>query len=325
MRCYLRLLLLFFGLSAMVMAHQTGLSYLQLIQSDSGDIDVVYKKPLEDSQADDIHINFPSSCYKANQKIVTINNGYTIFRYGLRCSGGTLMGSRIWIDGLVSTDKGLLVEYQDKDFRQQNLLRSIQPYILIEKNPSRWKIFAEYVKLGFFHILAGFDHLLFLIAILFLSKNLRQLFYAVTAFTLAHSVSLGLTIFGWISVPVPYVEAMIALSILILYREVIKDEKNSISRRYLPLMVLVFGLLHGLGFASVLSQIGLPQHDILTSLAAFNMGIEIGQLLFVAAAGIILLLIDSLFSNKKVQIIKLLSFALGGISTFWLIERVIVF
>ena len=325
MRYCLRLLLLLFGFSAMAMAHQTGLSYLQLIQSDGGVIDVIYKKPLEDSQADDIQINFPSNCYKVNPKIVTINNGYTIFRYVLRCSGGTLIGSRIWIDGLVSTDKGLLVEYRDKDLRQQNLLRSIQPYILIEKNPSRWKIFVEYVKLGFSHILLGFDHLLFLIAILFLSKNLRQLIYAITAFTLAHSVTLGLTIFGWINVPVPYVEAMIALSILILFREVIKDEKNSISRQYLPLMVFVFGLLHGLGFASVLSQIGLPQHDIVTSLVAFNIGIEMGQLLFVMTAGVILLTVDSVFSNKKVQIIKFLSFALGGISTFWLIERVMVF
>ena len=325
MRYCLRLLLLLFGFSAMAMAHQTGLSYLQLIQSDGGVINVIYKKPLEDSQADDIQINFPSNCYKVNPKIVTINNGYTIFRYVLRCSGGTLIGSRIWIDGLVSTDKGLLVEYRDKDLRQQNLLRSIQPYILIEKNPSRWKIFVEYVKLGFSHILLGFDHLLFLIAILFLSKNLRQLIYAITAFTLAHSVTLGLTIFGWINVPVPYVEAMIALSILILFREVIKDEKNSISRQYLPLMVFVFGLLHGLGFASVLSQIGLPQHDIVTSLVAFNIGIEMGQLLFVMTAGVILLTVDSVFSNKKVQIIKFLSFALGGISTFWLIERVMVF
>ena len=171
--------------------------------------------------------------------------------------------------------------------------------------------------MGFFHILTGYDHLLFLFALLLLASDMRILLYSITAFTISHSLSLALTIFDIVDVPIPFVEAMIALSIIILYREVLVDNGVSYSRFRLPLVVLLFGILHGLGFATLLNQIGLPRYDLATALIAFNIGIELGQILFVSLAYIVMIYL----SHFRL----LLAYLLGGISTFWFIERLLSF
>jgi len=314
----------------LLVAHQTGLSYLKLTRdNNNSSIFAIYKKPLEDSQAKPIEINLPSKCLKESSQEITIENGFIIEQYRIKCLGNTLIDSRIWVDGLVSSDKGILLEYSEDGFRQQNLLRSSRPFALIERKRDSLEISLEYIGLGFAHILSGTDHLLFLFALLLLVPNLRTLLYSITAFTISHSIALALSTLDIVVTPVPFIEAMIALSILILYREVIIDDHNSLGRRYLPWMVLFFGLLHGMGFATVLGEIGLPPYDIPTALLAFNIGIELGQLLFVSSILIlhtIIYFISGSLYIKLLDSIKIyLSYILGGVSTFWFIERVVSF
>jgi len=314
-----KILLLFLSFAIPSLAHQTGLSYLKLSMKDSKRVSVVYKKPLEDSQAKGIEINFPAQC-KVDRDygdIPIIENGFIVDSFSLICSMDTLVGSRIWVDGLIKSDKGMLIEYREGDYLEQNLLRASKPFMYIEKQRGYWEIFVEYVELGFFHILSGYDHLLFLFALLLLSSNVKILLYSITAFTISHSFSLLLTVLGIVSVPIPYVEAMIALSIIILYREVIEDRGVIYNNFRLPLVVLLFGILHGLGFATLLNQIGLPKGHLLLGLVAFNIGIELGQILFVSLLYIVMRYID----HVRIQ----LSYIFGGISTFWFIERVLAF
>ncbi len=327
MKRLLSIVIYLVGVSSCVMGHQTGLSYLKITASDTEDLLLVYKKPLEDSQAKKIQIHFPAYCTRVTFGNKTVTNGFIIDTYHLNCGEKGLLGQRIWVEGLIRRDKGILIEYQDKDKKekQQNLLRASTPFMFIAVTHSSWNIFKEYVELGFFHILTGYDHLLFLLALIFLASSLKELFYSITAFTLSHSISLGLSVLGFLSVPIPYVEAMIALSIVILFREVIFDKKKIRSKFYLPLMVLLFGLLHGLGFASVLNSIGLPANDIFLALIAFNIGVELGQLLFVSFFSIVMFGIGyfSMAYHKKIEF--LIAYCMGIVSSFWLIERMLAF
>ena len=320
-----KLLFLLITFSSLSMGHQTGLSYLQLTELESRNIKGVYKKPLEDSLVEDIKIKFPSSCNKIIQKEKEFDNGYSVNRFTLYCTGGSLVGSRIWVEGLVLSDKGIIVNYKSKEVKQQNLLTATKPFMLLEQTQSLWQVSMEYIQLGFFHILNGYDHLLFVLALLFLSANFKTLFYTISAFTFSHSITLGLTILGFIELPILYVEAMIALSIMILYREIIIEDKSTSSRRYLPLMALLFGLLHGLGFATVLNTIGLDQEQIMLPLLTFNLGIELGQVLFIVLAMLILTFIEKLLSVKKALLQRTISYLMGSISAFWLLERVLAF
>jgi len=313
--------------SYLLHAHQTGLSYIQLTQKPHGEVAVVYKKPLEDSQAKGISINFPASCHRMETKNISVKNGFIVELFSLTCSHSTLKGSRIWIDGLVSSDKGVIIYYQEDGITKSRLLRASRPFMLIDDTRSLLQLFREYMELGFFHILSGYDHLLFLFALLLLVENLKVLLYSITAFTISHSITLGLSALHLIAVPIPFVEAMIALSIVVLYREVLSGDRDSLSRRHIPLMTLLFGLLHGLGFASALVQIGLPEHDILSALLSFNIGIELGQLLFVVTIVFVAFVCNTLacFRDKKAEIEQILAYIFGTLSSFWLIERVLSF
>jgi hydrogenase/urease accessory protein HupE len=309
----------------MATGHQSGLSYLRLDHEEGGSISVVYKKPIQDMLAKGIEISFPSSCSTSSENDIVIENGFIIDRYRLFCDDGTLMGMRVWIDGLVSSDKGVLVSYVRKGHVQQDLLRKNHPFILIGMERSGYEIFVDYLSLGFFHILTGVDHLLFLLALILLAANFRVLILSVTAFTVSHSATLMLSIFDLIEVPSVYAEAMIAASIVIVYREVLKDDMNSSGRRHLPRVVFLFGFLHGLGFAGMLSMIGLPHDEIPMAVLAFNVGIELGQIFFIVMAILSLLFFKSIVGVEKRKVDIALSYVFGGIAFFWLIERTLLF
>jgi len=300
-------------------AHQTGLSYLLVTQVGEGVVAVTYRKPIEDLQAAPIAINFPAGCRKTESEPVSIENGFATERYRLHCDRSAMTGARIWIEGLVSSDKGVLFRYTRGAYVQKGLLRATYPFVEIEKESSWYSVLIEYLQLGFSHIMSGFDHLLFVLALLFLATSLRELLVAVTSFTLAHSVTLALGIFGVLNVPVPFVESMIALSIVVLYREVRLSVRQKKGR--LPLVVFFFGLLHGLGFASALNGIGLPREEIPSALFAFNIGIESGQILFIVVAMVVLKSLYRMFHDEK-RIKNGIATLAGSVATFWLIERV---
>jgi hydrogenase/urease accessory protein HupE len=190
-------------------------------------------------------------------------------------------------------------------------------------------LLSEYGKLGVEHILGGYDHLLFLLCVVWLAFTFKRIVLAVTGFTIAHSITLGLAALGVVTPAIEPTEALIALSIIFVAAELARQNRDSLSWRYPVAVSSVFGLLHGFGFASVLKEIGLPTNDILMALLAFNLGVEAGQLLFIVALVILVWSIQKT-SAGKFDLSGPLSQKLGGyvvgiFATFWFFERLATF
>ena len=190
-------------------------------------------------------------------------------------------------------------------------------------------LLSEYGKLGVEHILRGYDHLLFLLCVVWLAFTFKRIVLAVTGFTIAHSITLGLAALGVVTPAIEPTEALIALSIIFVAAELARQNRDSLSWRYPVAVSSVFGLLHGFGFASVLKEIGLPTNDILMALLAFNLGVEAGQLLFIVALVILVWSVQKT-SAGKFDLSGPLSQKLGGyvvgiFATFWFFERLATF
>lgn len=321
----MKLFLLFlFLFEYLLLAHQTGLSFVDIEEDSTKNISVLYKKPLEDTQAQTIVIRFPIECIESSRKREKIVDGYVINEYRLWCGEGGLSKSRIWIEGLLSKDRGVMIRYAKAESVQKALLRATTPFIYIDKKSSDFELFYEYVKLGVEHIWSGYDHLLFVTALILLAHNMRKLLYGITAFTLAHSITLAFGILGIVTVGAVYIEAMIALSILFLARELLL-KRNTITKRHLGIVAFIFGLLHGFGFSSVLRTIGLPQDEIGLSLFSFNLGIEIGQVLFIGLVSFLLIGLKKYFMEYATSTRVAVTYFIGVLSSYWLIERVLSF
>ncbi|MGB9339162.1 MAG: HupE/UreJ family protein [Polyangiales bacterium] len=209
-----------------------------------------------------------------------------------------------------------------------------QTELVIPAVESFGAVARDYLSLGVRHILGGYDHLLFLVCLLLIAGTGRRIFITITGFTLAHSITLALSALGLVHVPIPPVEAAIALSIVFLAVEIVRGDKNSLTYRYPIAVASSFGLLHGFGFAAVLGKTGLPQTEIPAALLFFNLGVEIGQILFVA--GVILLyqlarLVARAFTRRDLSIDAVrplqtaAAYAVGCLASFWMIQRVTTF
>jgi len=207
------------------------------------------------------------------------------------------------------------------------LVRAADPVFVAPAASGPLDVLRTYVALGVEHILLGYDHLLFVLALVLFVKRLRPLLLTATAFTLAHSITLSLAALGLIHVPTPPIEALIALSILLLAVELVRatDDPGRAAGLRPAGLAFAFGLLHGLGFASALAQIGLPQHDIPLSLFAFNVGVELGQVTFIMALLTIGYLARSFSLARKRLAYRLGTYAIGSLAAFWTIERIATF
>ncbi len=181
------------------------------------------------------------------------------------------------------------------------------------------EIASAYTVLGIEHILSGYDHLLFVIALLFLVGFKQRLVWTITAFTLAHSLTLALSVLGWLTLRSPPVEATIALSIMLVAGEALRKE-TTLSRRWPALVAFLFGLVHGLGFAGALQQFGLPENHLAAALLTFNVGVELGQLLVVAVAYIIYKALAGWPRSAIARAPTL--YAIGSFAAFWSIGRI---
>lgn len=195
---------------------------------------------------------------------------------------------------------------------------------------STWAAARRYTLLGVEHILVGIDHLLFVLALLFVVGGGWRLVKTITAFTIAHSLTLGLATLGYVNVPSAPVEAAIALSIVFLCVEIIhaRRGRTGLTYAYPWIVAFAFGLLHGLGFAGALSEIGLPPPEIPVALLFFNIGVELGQLLFVFAAFLVLALLRRITGMTRdaaayLTVEHAVVYAIGILASYWLIERAI--
>lgn len=305
-------------LSTLAQAHQSGLSFINLQENSDKTISVVYKKPLADTRGEDIIVNYPSRCVQQSPIIKTIENGFIIRTYRLNCGHTALNKSRIWVEGLISSDRGVLVRYENSQNVFKSLLRSTTPFMTIDKQNSKLQLFLEYIQLGILHILEGFDHLCFVMGLLILSTSLKKLLYTISAFTLSHSITLIFGILTTATINMAYVEAMIALSILFLAKEIML-ERQTFTKKHLGVVAFLFGLVHGFGFSSSLSSIGLPHNEIPLSLFSFNLGIELGQIIFIVIASLLLKAVHKFISEKRID--TAVAYTIGSVSSLWLFER----
>ena len=243
----------------------------------------------------------------------------------LRCGAAGLAG-RLGMDGVGKGFSAVLVKvhWLDGGMRVYTLTAgqpTVQLFGSADDQRGMGEIARAYTLLGVEHILSGFDHLLFVIALLFLVGFQRRLVLTITAFTAAHSITLALSALGWLSLRTSPVEASIALSIVLVAGEALRS-RHTLARRWPALVAFLFGLVHGLGFAGALKEIGLPDNHLLVALLTFNLGVEIGQLLTVAAAGLLFLALRRLpvLAPAPARVVTL--YAIGGVAAYWSIERV---
>jgi hydrogenase/urease accessory protein HupE len=313
-------------------AHALEPGFLELTPLGGDDWRVTWRKPQVNGRPMAIDAVLPQGCSPRRGPEPTFDGRAFIAGWVAQCPGG-LGGGEITIDGLDRTRTDVLVRYALAPDRaaQTTRLTSLAPSFTMTLDPSRWGIFTSYVALGTDHILTGFDHLIFVFALLLLIRDWRKLLATVTCFTLGHSLSLAAASLGWIVVPGPPVEAAIALSIMFLAAELVRptDGQTHLAERYPWAVALAFGLLHGLGFARALVEIGLPEGEVPLALVSFNLGVEAGQLLFIGMVIGIAAILARLFPMDFARLmapggrgVQVLSYAIGGIAAFWLVERV---
>jgi len=213
---------------------------------------------------------------------------------------------------------------------QLERILAVNPSFVSRPSPGRWEVVRTYTILGVEHILAGFDHLLFVLALVLLVQGTRLLI-TITAFTAAHSLTLAGATLGWVHVPGPPVEASIALSILFVASEIVHTRQGrfSVTQRYPWVVAFTFGLLHGFGFAGALAEVGLPESSIPIALLFFNVGVEIGQLVFVGIVWSVIALgwraAQRLRWSQPAWLWRIAPYAIGGLAGFWLVERIAAF
>ena len=243
--------------------------------------------------------------------------------FAVACAG-PLAGRRLGLTGLERgfTDALLRVAPLDGGVQAARLTPG-EPFATVAARPSRRSIAATYLGLGVEHIVFGFDHLLFVIALVLLIGGARRIVTTVTAFTLAHSLTLAATTLGLVAVGRKPVEICIALSIVLVARELLRtpDEPPTLARRAPEGIAFAFGLLHGFGFAAALAEIGLPEGEIPLALLTFNVGVEIGQLAIVAAALVAIAALRRAPRPIASRAVTVTAYAIGAVASAWLIER----
>jgi hydrogenase/urease accessory protein HupE len=316
------LLVLLLLAAAPVGAHEVRPAYLRIQQVDSEQFDILWRVPARGELRLGIYVDLPEGCEQPAQPLAFQEAGTWVERWSAHCPGG-LSGRRVEITGLSSTVIDALARYERLDGTTQVVrLTPAEPGFEVTDAETWRQVAGTYTVLGIEHILLGVDHLLFVLALLMLVPNLRTLFWTITAFTLAHSVTLAAATLGWVHVPQAPVEAVIALSILFVAMEIVhwRQGRPGITRRWPWLVAFTFGLLHGFGFAGALSEIGLPEHAIPLALLFFNVGVELGQLLFIAAVFAVSFVLGRIPFPAWAWRVPV--YGIGTMAAFWTIERV---
>jgi hypothetical protein len=298
---------------------------LEITERDGGWVDVIWKKPAKGDRVLSLEPVFPGFFEQATPTSARESGGGWVEHRSYRTGGQPLAGERIYVDGLagVSTDVLLRIKLAD-GIEHSAILNANHLSFTIPEQPSKSEVAVSYWQMGTIHILQGFDHLLFLLTLLLIVQGIWPLLKTVTAFTLAHSLTLVLATLGLVNLPSAPTEAVIALSIMLLAVEAVRKNQgqHTLSERIPWLIAFTFGLVHGLGFAGALSEIGIPQNEVPLSLLMFNVGVETGQVLFVVAVSLFLTFMRTYLRNGAVLLTRTAPYAIGGLAAFWTITRV---
>jgi len=320
------LALLWLLLSCHAMAHDARPAYLEIRQTSPDRYDLLWRIPVMAGMPLPVMLKLPEGVQNLTEPRVRELSDSRVERRLVEVPGG-LSGKRIEFPGLQGTIADVLVRAQSQDGETTTtLVRGSQPWLEIAPpSGGAVAVFTAFVGHGVEHILFGYDHLLFVLALMLIVRNTRTLVLTVTAFTLAHSITLALATLGVVQVPGPPVEAAIAFSIVLVAAEVLRLRAGhpSLTASRPWLIAFCFGLLHGLGFASALSDIGLPHGDVPLALFAFNLGVELGQLVFIAA--VLAVAAVARRANFGHRAVRWAPYAVGSIAAFWFVERVAAF
>ncbi len=292
---------------------------------------VMWKQPSNSGGAS-LTLQFSQAVKLIAKATPILLNGSNIEYFTLTAPQG-LANQSITLVNLEKTTTEVMVKFTGRTSEYSVRLTPSKPSYTFKAKPSSWQTVKSYTLFGIEHILEGYDHLLFVLCLLLIASTLKKLLWAITGFTLAHSITLVLSALNIVQLPIAVVEAVIALSIVFLATEIVKNStkgvaQQSLTYRYPVAVSSSFGLLHGFGFASVLMALGLPPQDQLLALGFFNVGVELGQLLFISGVLLLFWFVKRLIKMSSVylkKIEKINAYFIGSLASMWLIERVMQF
>lgn len=318
-----------------VCAHAFQPALLEIHERDDGDYDVVWKASTsvgETGQAPSevLAPKLPERCEATGQRRASEMSGRRVERWTIDCGSEGLAGAPVGVDGLDATTNDVLVRYSGQDGTTSSTVLNretptVSPAAVSDMDEAgAWSVARTYLGLGVEHILLGFDHLLFVLGLLLLVRGRRALVATITAFTLAHSITLALSSLGILTLPQMAVEAVIAASLMLLAVEIVRKQRGADgwTARAPWGVAFAFGLLHGFGFAGALRDIGLPSSELPVALASFNIGVEVGQLGVVAAWVVAAAALERVQKERPDWLPRAASYVIGVPASYWLFERV---
>jgi hydrogenase/urease accessory protein HupE len=308
-------------------AHESRPAYLEVRETTAGRYDVLWRTPVLSGMRLPVVLKFPDDVRHVTEPVLRELPDSLVERRLIEATGGGLAGKRIEFVGLQATITDVLVRMQMLDgTNSTTLVRPSQAWVEVAVSRGLLAVAGAYFKLGIEHILFGVDHLLFILGLLFIVRDRWTLVKTVSSFTIAHSITLAIATLGYARAPEPPLTAAIALSILFLGPEIVRSQRGetSLTIRHPWVVAFAFGLLHGFGFASGLTTMGLPRAEIPVALLLFNLGVEAGQILFV----IVVLLLERAFRVLEVRLPRVIealpAYTVGSLGAYWTIQRVIM-
>ena len=320
MRIWLLLIVALF--SSAVSAHRFAPSLLEIRQLSENSFNATWKTPIQKVSAVPMEPVFPADCEITSTSPWIQEGTGVLMQMDLSCTDG-LVGKTLSVSGLGDNQSSALLRlYLAQDIFHQAVFTAAEPRFVVPIEGTAGSVTRDYIELGAEHIWEGPDHLLFVMGLLFLVGWNRRLVLTVTAFTVGHSITLAMVTLGVFEYPVALVEFMIALSIYVLAVELAREDGGGALWRQPWWLAAGFGLLHGMGFAGALAETGLPQSNVPLALLAFNIGIELGQLAFIALLVVLFAAVARLAGASRMAALRPVPiFVLGGLSAMWCIER----
>ncbi len=314
--------LILLTLASLSMAHEVRPAYLDIHAIGSNTYQVFWKVPARAGTGLPIAVHWPQLCKVEGLPHTQLLDASYTERFKLQCST-PLEDQQVELQGLERLLTDSLFKYTNLDGQVQSaLLTPSSTSITIKREPNAFEVFVTYLELGVKHIWLGIDHLLFVICLLLIAGTFRRVMVTITGFTIAHSITLISAALGLVTVNPAPVEAVIALSIVFVAREIAVGNRTSLAYRFPVAVSFTFGLLHGFGFAAALGAIGLPYKDKLLALLTFNLGVEIGQVVFIAAVILILNYVARLIDETWQRNLTIFAdYSIGVMSCFWFLTR----
>jgi hydrogenase/urease accessory protein HupE len=312
------------------LAHRLSPAFFGLTETTPNVFDVQWKVSISGGLAATLEPQVPDGCTLTQSVRTYVLEDVRLQHAEMSCPGG-LGGREFEVAGLPLTQTDVLLRIDYLDGTASNVrLTPVAPNTVIPERPGALEVAKTYLVLGIEHILLGIDHLLFVFALLLLVRGVGRLVATVTAFTVAHSITLGAATLGFVRVPSAPVEATIALSILFLASELARrgraadaDARADLVARFPWIVAFSFGLLHGFGFAGALSEVGMPAHAVPLALLFFNVGVEVGQLVFIAVVLVLGWAIRRASLPAPRWWPQAAAYGIGSVAAFWFIERTV--